>query len=153
MIDGGLNSSAPNSILHSTSRSRRNPQDNGGGAVVGHGLGKKEGGSLVPEETRGAAEDGGGANIDVDGGGNGSGLVEKGEGEGEEEEEEEGGRKVHLFRVKSFPSLLWCEVCQKLLFGVSRASRGRSCCMCGFFCACACMVVGVMSTGASRWGD
>lgn len=43
-------------------------------------------------------------------------------GVGVEEEEEDGQGMVHLFRVKTYPAPVWCEVCERLLLGVSDES-------------------------------
>lgn len=56
----------------------------------------------------GVGDSGGGAKSVVVGGGSREGAVGGG-----------GGGKVHLFRVKSYSVPVWCEVCQRLLFGVS----------------------------------
>lgn len=38
----------------------------------------------------------------------------------EEEEKADDEGLVHLFRVKSYPAPVWCEICDRLLLGVSR---------------------------------
>lgn len=47
------------------------------------------------------------------------------DGRGEIEIASKNAGKVHMFRVKSYSSPVWCDVCQRLLLGVSRPKHPR----------------------------
>lgn len=78
---------------------------------------------LLPEvpESDGVEESAGGGD-GVEMGSSGAGHHEEPEEAGAVEEEEEADDEgmVHLFRVKSYPAPAWCEICDRLLLGVSR---------------------------------
>ncbi|CAM9903085.1 unnamed protein product, partial [Pylaiella littoralis] len=91
--------------------------DGGGGG--GGGGGGARGGRVLQEV--------GGSRGEVDDAAGGV-LEEVGEEDEEEEDHEEQG-KVHLFRVKSYPAPVWCEMCQGLLLGMR--NQGFCCEACG----------------------
>lgn len=72
----------------------------------------EKGGLLLPEEAAGETPDETGGVGEVD---TGSGAVVELNGT---QEQEPGKGKVHLFRVKSYPAPVWCEICGGLLLGV-----------------------------------
>ena len=104
-------------------------------------------GDITPGRASGAKGGGGGAEEGkvllpevpgLDGVGNSAGAVETGStGSGqrerlqeeevavlqEEQEEADDEGMVHLFRVKSYPAPVWCEICDGLLLGVSQWPR------------------------------
>eukprot|EP00903_Cladosiphon_okamuranus_P005945 g5874.t1 len=70
--------------------------------------------------------------VEVEGGGGGEGEGEGGvddEGGGGGEGEGGGEGMVHLFRVKSYPAPVWCEICDRLLLGMR--NQGFCCEACG----------------------
>eukprot|EP00752_Nemacystus_decipiens_P018720 g16783.t1 len=113
----------------------------GGGSTSGGGLGANgDGGggdkhsTLLPEvpELDDVEESDSGGGGDIQMGNSGTGYHEAREEEAvvvpEEEEADEEGM-AHLFRVKSYPAPVWCEVCDRLLLGMR--NQGFCCEACG----------------------
>ncbi len=110
---GGGGGGGESSVRNSTAAGALDVNGTGTGTGGDAGDGRKRGAS-VPE-----------ALVSDDAGSPQQG-VEKFEMDGEvvvDEEEEEAAEEegmVHLFRVKSYSAPVWCEICQRLLLGVSR---------------------------------